>query len=386
MKTTPMLLSIAASACLSWAGCGDKEEAAATDKGALDVGPEVGVLELPVSLRSDDTPPADARKVDASLGGLRVDGKPVVAFESGKVPAAELSGDVIGKLESALSSGSKKTLALTTHASLPYETAARVLATARKAGFSQLYLQVRKPGGSTTPGFLLVQSFDVTPRTDDEVPLPSVEARSWDEMTAAWQGLYDACKTAQTGNCAYVPTEPAKGGKLKLVLFAAGQGVNVNFVRVGVSPEQLAAEAEARKAAVEAKKAEAEKAAKKDKKKKKKGKGKEEDMASASSDLVAELTDTAPASEASFQFRSREVLEGSPSAVTAMMQPLCGKRACGAVVSAEEQTLMVRVVSLIGAVYADGAAPPVLSFELPWTKKPVPPPAPAAPAAAPAAP
>ena len=44
---------------------------------------------------------------------------------------------------------------------------------------------------------------------------------------------------------------------------------------------------------------------------------------------------------------------------------------------------MVRVVSLIGAVYADGAAPPVLAFELPWTKKPV---AAPAPAAAPAAP
>jgi len=382
MKTTPSLVSIAASACLGLGlcgpGCGDKEEAAATDKGALDIGPEVGVLELPVSLRSNDSPPADARKLDASLGGLRVDGQPLLAFESGKVPAAELTGDVIGKLAAALSSGSKKALALTTHASLPYETAAHVLATARKAGFSQLYLQVRKPGGSTTPGYLLVQAFDVTPRTDDEVVLPSVEPRTWDELTASWQALYDACKTAQTGNCAYVPNEPAQGGKLKMVLFAAGQGVNVNFERVGVSAEQLAAEAEARKAAVEAKKAEAEKAAKKDKKKK----GKQDDSM-ASSDLVAELTDSAPASEASFQFRSREVLEG-PSAVTTMMQPLCGKRACGAVVSAEEQTLMVRVVSLIGAVYADGAAPPVLAFELPWTKKPVAAPAPAAaPAAAP---
>ena len=174
-----------------------------------------------------------------------------------------------------------------------------------------------------------------------------------------------------------VPTEPAKGGKLKIVLYAAGQGVNVNFQRVGISAEQLAAESAARKAALEAKKAEAEKAAQKDKKKKK-GKGKDDGAPSASDDLVAELVADDPSGDASFQFRAREVQE-APSAVTTMMQSLCGKRACGAVVSAEEPTLMVRVVSLIGAVYADGAAPPVLAFELPWTKKPVPPPAPPAP-------
>jgi hypothetical protein len=43
---------------------------------------------------------------------------------------------------------------------------------------------------------------------------------------------------------------------------------------------------------------------------------------------------------------------------------------------------MVRVVSMIGAAFADGAAPPTLAFELPWTEKPKP----AAPAAAAAAP
>ena len=54
--------------------------------------------------------------------------------------------------------------------------------------------------------------------------------------------------------------------------------------------------------------------------------------------------------------------------------PLCGTRACGAVVSAESPTMMVRVVSLIGAAFADGSAAPSLAFEMPWTEKPKPPP------------
>jgi hypothetical protein len=54
------------------------------------------------------------------------------------------------------------------------------------------------------------------------------------------------------------------------------------------------------------------------------------------------------------------------------MRPLCGNRACGAVVSAEAATLFVRVASLIGAAFPDGGAAPVLAFELPWTEKPKP--------------
>jgi hypothetical protein len=65
------------------------------------------------------------------------------------------------------------------------------------------------------------------------------------------------------------------------------------------------------------------------------------------------------------------------------MKPLCGSKACGAVLSAESTTLVVRVVSLIGAAFPDGAAPPIVAFELPWTEKPKAPPA--VPAAAPAA-
>ena len=97
-------------------------------------------------------------------------------------------------------------------------------------------------------------------------------------------------------------------------------------------------------------------------------------------DVAAELdeAESAPADQALFQFRSNEALE-APSALSETMRPLCGNRACGAVVSAEAATLFVRVASLIGAAFPDGGAAPVLAFEMPWTEKPKPPVSTAAP-------
>jgi hypothetical protein len=160
-----------------------------------------------------------------------------------------------------------------------------------------------------------------------------------------------------------VQSNVAKGGNLKIVLHASGQGVNVNFFRAGLTPEELAAEEAARKAELATKKEDF-----------MQGRG------VTKTDLEKELLEGDPANEALFQFRAKEALE-LPSAVSQVMEPLCGTKACGAIVSADSNTLMVRVVSLIGAAFADGSAPPVLAFELPWTEKPK-----AAPPAAAAAP
>jgi hypothetical protein len=334
-------------ACMSLIACGGEKPVEAPK---IDI-PPLGVLELPVSLRSGDPAPSDARKVEVSQTGIRVDDQPLLVLENARVPVAERQGDEITKLKGALQSPAKPAVALSLHASLPYDTAALVIHTLKAANVSQLSLQVRKPGASTTAGWLGLKSYQTTPRTDEEVAMPQVEAHSWDAFTAAWQAIHDACRGAQTGSCAYVPSNMAKGGKMQLVLHASGQGVNVNFFRVGISPEQLAAEAEARKA--------------------EQAKAKEDVVQGRAkqTDVAQELLEGDPASEALFQFRDREAL-ASPSPVSAVMKPLCGTRACGAVVRAEGNTLAVRVVSLIGAAFPDGAAPPILAFELPWTEKP----------------
>jgi hypothetical protein len=140
--------------------------------------------------------------------------------------------------------------------------------------------------------------------------------------------------------------------------------VNLGFFRVGLTPEQLAEEEKVRTDALAAKK---------------------EDIVQGrtkQTDVAEELEAGPPASQALFQFRAQEALE-TPSALSETMRPLCGNRACGAVVSAESATLLVRVASLIGAAFPDGGASPTLAFELPWTEKPKPVAAPA-PAAEPA--
>jgi hypothetical protein len=239
------------------------------------------------------------------------------------------------------------------HSGVPYETLALILRTAAQAGVREVAFQVRKAGASTESGYMLVKGLQTTPRSDEAVAIAAVDSRNWDEMATQWQAMYDACRTSQTGSCAYVPGTISKGGELKIVLHASGQGVNLNFFRVGLPPEQLAAEEQAREADLAKKK---------------------EDFLQGRSDkgdLEAALEDGTPVGEAMFQFRAQDALS-APSAVTETLKPLCGTRACGAVVSADPQTLSVRVLSLIGAAYADGAAPPVLAFEEPWTEKPKP--------------
>jgi hypothetical protein len=336
-----------ACACVAIAACGDKSE----EPAVAPAGPGLGVLELPMSLRAKDAAPADARKVEAGIADLRVDDQVLFALDNGKVPAAEQKDGTLPKLTAALQSPARAKLALHVHSSLPYETAALVLNTAAAAGMHQLAFQVRPLGASTETGWLAVNAFQTTPRSDDEVAFKAVDARTWDEFTGAWEAISEACRAAQSGSCAHVQSNVAKGGNLKIVLHAAGQGVNVDFYRVGLTPEQLAAEETQRKAELATKK---------------------EDFVQgrgvSKTDLEAELLEGDPASQALFQFRAKEALQ-APSPVSGVMQPLCGTKACGAVVSAEGNTLMVRVVSLIGAAFAEGAAP-TLAFELPWTEKP----------------
>jgi len=343
-------------------GCGDKEAEVAED---TPKGPVLGDMELPVSLRTDGAAPGDAHKLEISPAEMRLNDKTVLMLEGGRVPAAEQQGGVIAKLKAALSP-QKPILALHLHAMVPYETLAQVLTTAHEAGVRDAAFRVRKVGATPETGWMRADGFAVTGRTEGEVAIGSVAPRKWDEFTAQWQTISDACRGAMTGSCAYVPTTPAKGGNLKMVLFASGQGVNINFYRVGLSPEELAAEEAKLKA--ETAKAQEDVA-----------QGRKEAM-----DLEEQLAGGPPPSEALFQFRNNEGLK-SPSAISATIAPLCGSSACGVVLSSDSNTKLLGVVSLIGAAFPDGTVAPHMAFEQPWTEKIKVAPAPA-PAAAPAAP
>jgi biopolymer transport protein ExbD len=339
---------------LGLAGCGGKD----AEQAAAPLPPALGVLELPISLRAADASPSDFHKVEINLTEVRANDQIVIKLENGRVPAAEKQDGVITKLKAALQSPAHSRITLAAHASLPYETAAMVLNSAAAAGIHQLSFQVRKAGAATDTGWLTINGFQMTPRTYDEVPISNVDPRKWDDFAGLWEQMHNECRSSQTASCPYVPNAAAKGGNLKIVLFAAGSGVNLNFERVGLSPEELANEEKERKAKLADHK---------------------EDVIQGrmkQTDIEKELTEGDPAADASFQFRGREAVD-PPSTITQVMQPLCGTRACGAVVSAESPTMMVRVISLIGAAFADGTAAPTLAFEMPWTDKPKPPPEPA---------
>jgi hypothetical protein len=81
-------------------------------------------------------------------------------------------------------------------------------------------------------------------------------------------------------------------------------------------------------------------------------------------DIVADVEQAPPATEASFQFRATEALT-NPSPVSATLKPLCGTSACGVFVTAEKTTLFVRVASFLGAAFPDGTPAPIVAFELP---------------------
>lgn len=320
-------------------------------------GPIVSVLELPVSLRSGGKAAADAANLEVSPNEIHLAGQSVLTLNGGAVQAADRQGDQLPKLATALAAGPHASVSMAVASGVPYETVALVLATAKAAGAGQIAFQVRAPGGSN-PGYSIVDAYEVAAKSnsDQGATFAGLPARPWSDFANQWDAVQGGCRSSQSGSCAYKPEKVASGGELKIVLHAAGQGVNVEFFRIGPPPEDAPAEPEPAAGKGKAKTAKA---------KKKKGKKVELiDGVQAPKDVVAEAENATPATEALFQFRAQEAVS-SPSAVTDTINPVCGASACGVVIQAEKATLFVRVISLLGAAFPDGTPAPHVRFEVP---------------------
>jgi biopolymer transport protein ExbD len=338
--------------CTLLIACGGDKPA---DEAPPPSGPIVSVLELPVTLRSQGAAPSDAANVELSVNELHVGGHSVINLSAGAVPDAERQGEQIPKLAKALSAGPHGSMSLAVASSVPYETVVLTLATAKSAGVGKVDFQVRAPSGTST-GHLVLDSVDVKPKTksDANQTFAGLSPRPWSDFTSQWDAVQSACKASPTGSCAFKPEKVADGGELKIVLHAAGQGVSVEYFRIGPLPEAAAAEPEPEKGK-----------GKKKKPAKKKGKKVEMiDGVPAQKDVVDEALNQPPATEALFQFRAQEAT-ASPSAITESVKPLCGTSACGVVVQAEKATAFVRVISMVGAAFPDGTTAPHVVFELP---------------------
>ena len=335
-------------------GCDSKDGDTAPGASAeSEVGRPLGDVELPVSLRTSDPAPGMGAVVEATIEQLRFQGKPVVALdERGFVPEADQSNGTIPKLKAMLTSANS-TLVLRLAANVPYETVALALNTAYEAGIRNTALQVRKTGASTDLGWIVINGYTMTSKAEDLPNMPGTEALSWNAFTDKWQEVFDGCRTARSGNCAYVNDNVAEGGTLRMELFASGRGINVNFFRRGLTREQEAEE---------------------DKKRAQQLAAKKEDFLQgriSKDDLVEAILLGHPSTYALFQYRYQEALTG-PSALGATVKPVCDGKRCPLVITADKITHFVRIASMLGAAFPDGSQLPSIAFEMPWTEKPKP--------------
>jgi biopolymer transport protein ExbD len=319
-------------------GCGSKEEA------KVPAQPIVGVLELPVSLRTGGSQPTDVHKVEINLTELRVDETKSLKLDAGRIIATEKSGATVPKLDVALSAPARTRVAIEVHASVPYDTVVAVLDSARKAGIRNAAFMVRKPGGSASTGWLELNNFGVTTPTDEEVPFDNVAPRQWSDFVSVWEEMVRACHTARSGVCIEKPVKIANGGHVQVELFSAGVGVNIQLKRVGAPPPEVV-----------------QKQIEKEAGRKLKPEEKSPVLAGMPDDIVAKFDELPFAVEAGFQFRGNEAVT-VPSPFSATMAPLCGKSACGVVIKGRADTVALWTIAMIGAAFPDGATAPQVVF------------------------
>lgn len=340
---------------LAGLGCTDKaaEEAAAAEALAHSPSRPLGDHDLPVSLRMFDSAPTGAATVEATDAELRLDGTAVVALDRGRVAAGDRSGDVIPKLEARLRSPVKSAIALRLQANLPYETAALVLATAKKSGIHNAAFAVREVGGSQKTGWLVINGFSLASKAEDLPEIPGAKWPEWKSFADKWQQVFDGCRTAATGNCAYLPGNIAEGGTLRMELMTSGRGITVNFFRRGLTQEQEVVEEKHRVEILNRKK---------------------EDFLQGRithDEMVEALLLGHPSTYALFQFRYQEALK-NPSALSKTVSPMCQAQRCAVVLTADGVSSMLHVLSLLGSAFPDGSTAPALAFELPWSERPKP--------------
>jgi len=333
-----VVASAAAALFVFVAGCGSKEEPTAP---VQDI---VGILELPVAHRGSPSAPTGAARVDIGASELRLDGHSLTTLSNGALAPGDVSAGAIPKLRTALT-GSRATALLYVHSATPYGTTVAVLKTLRDAGVRNAVFAVRRvappptkgappPSPTLTASYLELRDFQVIPETEGEVAFPGLTPIPWPEVGNQWDAIKAACGESPTADCMWKPETLAPGGNAKITLRSRGDGVKVEFLRVGAPVEVAAPVAPAMIDGVPPPPA------------------------------AGEEVPVPPATEASFTLRSGTTTEND-SPVSAMMRNVCGSRACGVVVVSDSEQMTMRVLALLGAAFPEGTAPPSVAFQIP---------------------
>ena len=320
------LLALLASITLVAPACHD-EPAAPVESTA----PVVGAMELPISLRRESGAPAGAAHIEVAQDRLRYEGRTLFEMTAGQVPDSEIVERVITKLKAALDTGAGHRSAVLRISSVtPWSTTLAIFETLASSNITTAAFDVRVAGGADS-GYLTIDHFELADPSDEITPIAGPGQRTWDDFRAQWQAAHDACREADYVDCAYVPQNIAQGGQVQMTLFARGNAVKIQFDRFGADDPDAPAPVQLLEGIPQA---------------------------------AAAVPDDQqpPAVTAAFTWRSR-ALTSPDSPISKAVRGLCGAQPCAALVTAEGQTMTMRLVSFLGAVYPDGAPAPVLRLQ-----------------------
>ena len=345
-----------------------------SDKDKATTGPIVKVMELPVALRHKDTQPSSAHKVEVSFLELRINGKTVLKLTDGKVPDADRSGLVVPKIESALENPRRSHIAVEFYSGIPFKTFILLLGSAQSAGTRNAAFKVREPGQTNKTGWLEIKNFKVMEHTWDEVTFDNVSSRPWTDFVNVWEDVAMACRGQKSGVfCKDMPTKISQRGRLQIILSTAGSAMTLEFKQVG-EPRPEAMELPEGMPPLEQEIIKGEDGLKMAAYKIPDGLKMVEEgeyipeqfpiPEGLDDELTKDYLTIAPAREAGFQFRGWEALN-LPSPVSETMAPVCGKIACGVVITGRPISPVFRILSLIGGTFPDGTPSPALAFMLP---------------------
>ncbi len=297
----------------------------------------IGIMELPLSHRNGAPAPQNATKIEVSPTEMRVDGTKILTLSSGAAAGGEVANGVLSKLRTALTGGAaRRTAALHVHAATPWKTTHAILATLLAANIHEAYFRVRKPGTSSDTGWLEVKGFSMAANADDPVDFANTTPMPWPDFANVWEAVQGQCtRVSEPLNCSPVPEKLAPGGRVQIVLRARGDGVKLEFYQVQVDPTLVAPTTPHPVQMME---------------------GVPQPQAQ-----PTEEEQFAPSTDAQYTLR-QETTTRVPSPISAMMRPVCGSRACGALAVADPDTMSMRILSLLGAAFPDGTAPPTFAF------------------------
>lgn len=299
--------------------------------------PEIGMMDIPISLRHDPRAPANALTIAINHEGIGIGDERIVGLENGLVTADErTAGGVIPSLRAAIQRAPASAAAIIRAGALvPYGTVARVIATLEASNIRTFAFTVRVNNGESAE-YMEFGQFATRPRADAYYRFDPPYQHGWDEFVGLWDEMRNACMGPNAGDCLQRLTTPPTGGFAQVGIFTRGQALQLTVQRFTEAELNGEVEPEPEPTPEEA----------------------DTDISN------EELMRLDPQKSASFMWRFPAALmeEGSP--ITATVSPLCGQ-GCGIVITAEEPTPIMRTIGFLGAAFPNGTGAPALLFEVP---------------------